>query len=314
MRHTNVKYKKIKDIKKAYESGVNIMQFLRSLGGTAENQEQNIRISYDLQSGNYIKKFLINRDFKEQYGKKLASTIASLGKFNTILEAGTGEGIMLHLLRKHLAAPCLELMGFDISWSRLKYARYLFERFAQQDISLFSANLFNIPLEDNSVDIVFTSHAIEPNGGKEAEALKELYRVASKYLVLLEPSFDFASEDGKKRMLEHGFITGLHQAAVALGYKIHTYEPFGLSVNELNPTGLLIIEKQATSNNSSTSYRCPITSEPLSMTNEPFLSSAESGFAYPILQGIPCLCEDNAVLATHLFDNPDECFSDITFE
>jgi len=307
-------YSRFREIKAHYQNGGNILQWIRDNKNSHFHDEQDIRISYDLQSGNYIKKFLINREFKEQYGKKLASTIASLGKFNTILEAGTGEGIMLHLLRKYLGSPYPKLMGFDISWSRLKYARYLFERFAQQDISLFSANLFNIPLEDNSVDIVFTSHAIEPNGGKEAEALKELYRVASKYLVLLEPSFDFANEEGKKRMLKHGFITGLHQAAVALGYKINTYQPFGLSVNDLNPTGLLIIEKPATSNSPSTSYRCPITFEPLSMTNEPFLSSVDSGFAYPILQGIPCLCEDNAVLATHMFDNPDEKFSNLIFD
>jgi ubiquinone/menaquinone biosynthesis C-methylase UbiE len=307
-------YSRFREIKAHYQNGGNILQWIRDNKNSHFHDEQDIRISYDLQSGNYIKKFLINREFKEQYGKKLASTIASLGKFNTVLEAGTGEGIMLHLLRKHLAAPCPELVGFDISWSRLKYARYLFERLAQDDISLFSANLFNIPLVDNSVDVVFTSHAIEPNGGKEAEALKELYRVASKYLVLLEPSFDFANEEGKKRMLEHGFITGLHQAAVTLGYNIHTYEPFGLSVNELNPTGLLIIEKPAKGTPPSTSYRCPITFEPLSMTNEPFMSSADSGFAYPVLQGIPCLCEDNAVLATHLFDNPDEKFSNLNFE
>ncbi|MEY4002847.1 MAG: hypothetical protein RIT07_889 [Bacteroidota bacterium] len=306
-------YSRFREIKAHYQKGGNILQWIRDNKKSHFHDEQDIRISYDLQSGNYIKKFLINREFKEQYGKKLASTIASLGTFNTILEAGTGEGIMLHLLRKHSATPCPELMGFDISWSRLKYARYLFERFAQQDISLFSANLFNIPLEDNSVDIVFTSHAIEPNGGKEAEALQELYRVANKYLVLLEPSYDFANEEGKKRMLEHGFITGLHQAAVALGYKINTYQPFGLSVNELNPTGLLIIEKPATPPHS-TAYRCPITFEPLSKTHEPFLSSVESGFAYPILQGIPCLCEDNAVLATHLFDNPDEKFSNLIFD
>ena len=32
----------------------------------------------------------------------------------------------------------------------------------------------NIPLLDDSVDIVFTSHAIEPNRGREKQILKEL--------------------------------------------------------------------------------------------------------------------------------------------
>jgi ubiquinone/menaquinone biosynthesis C-methylase UbiE len=41
-----------------------------------------------------------------------------------------------------------------------------------------TGNIFSLPFLHNSIDIVYTSHSIEPNGGKENLLLKELYRVA----------------------------------------------------------------------------------------------------------------------------------------
>src|SRR5688500_6437781 len=100
-----------------------------------------------------------------------------------------------------------EILGFDISWSRLKFAKEFLNDFNINNVTLFTANLFEIPLQDDSIDVVYTSHSIEPNGGKEKEALKELYRVTRKYLVLLEPSFEFASDEARARMKQHGYVT-----------------------------------------------------------------------------------------------------------
>ena len=44
-------------------------------------------------------------------------------------------------------------------------------------------DMFNLPITDDSIDLVYTVHALEPNGGKEKEALKELYRITKKYLM-----------------------------------------------------------------------------------------------------------------------------------
>lgn len=300
------KYKKFKEIKSVYEAGGNIMQYLRALGGQTENDIHDILLSYDMQSGVYIQRFLKNRDFKEEYGKRLAGVLDGLGAHQSILEAGTGEGIMLHLVSKYLQNKPEHLMGFDISWSRLKYAKHLLKNFEQDFISLFTANLFAVPLATNSVDVVFTSHAIEPNGGKEKEALQALYRVASKYLVLLEPDYGFADEAGRKRMKEHGFIGSLADAAQELGYNVVTHEPFGLSSNPQNPTGLLIIKKEPIQKPSAPAWVCPITDETLKTIEPGFLGSDNGGFVYPVLSGIPCLLAENAILATHYFKSQAE--------
>ena len=73
--------------------------------------------------------------------------------------------------------------------------------------------MFNIPLAENSLDVVYSSHSLEPNGGYKELLIKECFRVAKKAVVFVEPIFEFASIEGQKRMLNHGYIKGLHNIA-----------------------------------------------------------------------------------------------------
>ena len=100
-------------------------------------------------------------------------------------------------------------------------------------------------LIDNSFDIVFTHHAIEPNGGKEKQILSELYRVANKYLILVEPAYDLVDNDKiRRRMEEHGYIKNLYGSAKELGLNVITWQLYGNCISELNPPGLMIIKKK----------------------------------------------------------------------
>jgi ubiquinone/menaquinone biosynthesis C-methylase UbiE/uncharacterized protein YbaR (Trm112 family) len=293
------KFRQLAKIKEIYANGGNIIKYLKNNTGSNQNTIEDILISYDFQAGSYIKNFSQNQEFKNNYCNSLAGVIEKLGTFNSIIEVGVGEATTLGTLVRNLKNKPSDILGFDISWSRLKFAKSFLNDFGFRNINLFTANLFEIPLADNSVEIVYTSHSVEPNGGKEKEALKELYRITGKYLILLEPAYEFANEEARKRMTEHGYVTNLHATATELGYKITEHRLFDFSANPLNPTGILIIEKNTSAINRP-ELKCPITLTDLIQYNESLLYSKDSFLSYPVIDGIPCLLKENSILATHL--------------
>lgn len=111
------------------------------------------------------------------------------------------------------------------------------------EVNFFVADIFNMPIKDNEVDVVYTFHSLEPNGGFENELLDELYRIARKYIILVEPDYNLAGDAGKKRMDENGYIKGLANIIRKKEWRIIVDDPFGIDSNPSNPAGLLIIEK-----------------------------------------------------------------------
>jgi uncharacterized protein YbaR (Trm112 family) len=213
------------------------------------------------------------------------------------MEVGVGEAtLMSPLMKKKDPSNLLKKFGFDISWSRVRYG-YDHSRSFSQDIQLFTANLFDIPLPDNSVDVVYTSHSLEPNGGNEKNALKELYRVASGYIVLLEPDYEGGSPEARARMENHRYVRNLKQHAQELGYEVIEDRSFEVYINPLNPTRLTIIRKAAAPR-SEPSFICPVSKTTLSKNRGNWFSE-ETGILYPEVDHIPCLLEQNAILASH---------------
>ena len=300
------KFKQLAKIKEVYGNGGNIIQYLKSINNNdKQNTIEDILISYDFQSGSYIKGYSKNPEFKDKYCTSLAKVIDNLGNFDSIIEVGVGEATTLNNLTQKLTNVPSNILGFDISWSRLKFAKDFLAGFDLNNITLFTANLFEIPLLDNSVDIVYTSHSIEPNGGKEEEAIKELYRITSKYLILLEPSYEFSDEKSRNRMKSHGYVTNLYSTAKKLGYNIIEHRLFDYSINPLNPTGIIIIKKESSTSNKPT-LRCPISLTELTEYNDCLLYSKDSFLAYPVIDEIPCLLKENSILATHLLTDYNE--------
>ena len=141
---------------------------------------------------------------------------------------------------------------------------------------------------------------MEPNGGYEKILLSELYRVTNNYLILLEPAYELANEESRKRMKEHGYITNLYETAKDFGYKILTYELYGISSNPLNPTGLLIIEKNA-GQNIPQPFCDPLTKTKLQIKGNVYFSE-ESLISYPIVNDVPCLMKEYAIITTKMLD------------
>jgi hypothetical protein len=82
-------------IKELHESGENIIQYFKDQDGRVLNSIQDILISYDFQSGSYIKGIEKNKEYSNAYTKLLADVINDLGIFENIIEVGVGEATTL---------------------------------------------------------------------------------------------------------------------------------------------------------------------------------------------------------------------------
>lgn len=296
------KLKILKRIKELYANNQNIMAYLRDLDNNQKNTIEDITICYDFQAGSYSAYEKVHPEFRQGYCTRLAEVINRLGIFSSILEVGVGEASTLGSLYKSMSlASAMHWYGIDISWSRIKYAQDYLKFLRIVGTKLFVADLFSLPFKENSIDVVYTSHSLEPNSGREKEALQELYRVANQYIVLLEPAYELSSnEEIRERMRKHGYITGLYQSAKDLGYEVIEHSLFLTDHNPLNPTALMIIKKKAELKVNKP-LCCPITHGRLKKYGNVYYSP-DSFLAYPVIRSIPCLSPQHAVVAAKFLE------------
>ena len=105
-----------------YAEGGNIIQYLKSLSDSKHTEIEHILISYDFQAGIYIQYVEKNKTYINNYTDALAKVIGKFDNCNLIMEVGVGEATTFVNLLPKLASAYGEILGFDISWSRLKYA------------------------------------------------------------------------------------------------------------------------------------------------------------------------------------------------
>ncbi len=295
-----------RELRRAYERGENISALLRAQTPAGLPSEESIETAYDLQAGSYVDA-LANPELLEQkvrYGEKIAALLGELGPIGSLLEAGVGEGTTLASVLDAMTVRPRCVHAFDLAWSRVAYARSWLAACGWSDVFLSVARLGEIPYGADSFDVVFTSHALEPNRGSEEALLRELYRVSSRYLILLEPGYELACDAARARMDLHGYCRALPQKAERLGMKVLRHELFGDSANPLNPTALTIIEKHADAGPATPALVCPCFGDGLVEAHGAYYSAA-SLRAYPIFRGIPCLRTEKAVIAAKFLDEPD---------
>ena len=66
----------------------------------------------------------------------------------------------------------------------------------------------------------------------------------------------------------------------------------------LNPSGLVLIEKESKAAGNEPTWRCPLTHMPMSDMGDVFVGN--TGLVYPVLRGIPLLRAEHGVVASKI--------------
>lgn len=299
-----MKYCDLRPALEAYRKGENVMATLRSLLGAHENTEQIVEIAYDLQAGTYSRYADDHAAQWNAYCAELADILSDrLEPGWTSLDVGTGEMTTLAGVANRAFTWASATYSCDISFSRIKTGREFVARTMTSTqtgkLHSFVGNLFRLPFQDASIDLVWTSHALEPNGGKEEAALRELFRVAGRYAVLFEPSYENNSDEGRARMDKLGYICGLPAAIACAGAELVEVIEVKNTGNPLNPTYAYVCRTGTETRSRAMPWACPETHMPMERRADCFFSPA-SRLAYPIIDGIPLLRAENAILANAL--------------
>jgi uncharacterized protein YbaR (Trm112 family) len=235
---------------------------------------------------------------KIQMGEKLASILDDLAP-ETVLDAGVGEATTLAPVIRAMKRRPSSIWGVDLSLSRLLFASQHLSRNGIESVQLFTGSLDNLPMSTGSMDVVLTVHAVEPNRGRGKQILSELLRVARRYLVMIEPSFELGSDATRSRIERHRYVKGIPDVLTELGANIVRYERWGVDVNPSNEAALIVVQLSERKPAVQHILVSPVSGRPLQRLTDCWYCH-DDGHAFPVVQDIPCLVADNAILASKL--------------
>jgi ubiquinone/menaquinone biosynthesis C-methylase UbiE len=292
-------------IRRLYRGGTNIIEHLRRQLGASYNTEQLVETSYDMQAGSYVRFVEASPGRIDPYRQELAQCLAAFVEpDDTVVDVGTGEMTTLATVAATGYAAVGHAYALDISLSRLVVGRrYLQRTLAPALVAKIQpvvSTLFKLPFADDSVDLVWTSHALEPNGSRELEAIRELARVSRRHIVLFEPSYERSSDEGRARMDRLGYIKNLPGVIGQVpGLSLEQVLPIATTENPLNPTHAYIIRKAGGRSAPQRGLCCPLSRGPLE-AHEGYMFARASLLAYPVIEGIPVLRVEKSICASIL--------------
>jgi len=97
--------------------------------------------------------------------------------------------------------------------------------------------------ETGSFDVVFSMHCLEQIPYKSEIALKEMYRLTKKFLIIIEPIFELGNLVQRLYLLNSDHNRILLRNIRHLGYKITRLEALNIQSNPVNQSSIIVIEK-----------------------------------------------------------------------
>lgn len=137
--------------------------------------------------GNFGNEYISRNELSEKeiddIARAFAKIIGSL-KLDTVLEVGSNIGNKLCAINK-IFKGSVDTFGVE---PNKKAFEKLNARSQMMNLAkAFNCDAFNIPLEDNSIDLVFTSGVLIHINPKDLDrALDEIFRISSKYIFCAE--------------------------------------------------------------------------------------------------------------------------------
>ena len=186
---------------------------------------ENVKVKYDQIAGSYIEYYYGEEGDKtndfvayNHFEKKIylvngncmstpaniISKICDNYNLKSILEVRAGElTTLLPVVKK--SKKINFVAALDLSLNRLKKGKELFNKNNKEINQLIVCDASNLPYQDNSFDICYTHYCIEQVPNLAKKIIDEMIRVSSKYVVIIEPSYEYSNKITKNRILQKGF-------------------------------------------------------------------------------------------------------------
>ena len=280
--------------KKVFSSKRNVQKFIKRKYRL--HNLDNIKISYDIQSGEYVKYFqkLSLKNKKKIYDPFIKNINKFFPNAKEVLDFGCGELTLSQYFFKNIK-NIKKYFANDISLNRLligqKFIKSVLSKKQYIKFNLFCASHKELPFLDNSIDLIITNHSLEPNNTQKNEILKEMLRVSRLGLCLMEPHYEISTKKQKKRMKKFGYIKGIEKTLkklnctyVVKNKKFHDYKH--------NISSIFIVKKIKVSKKSSSAYVDYISKKKL-ITKNGFLYSKENFRLFPSFNKIPIFSNES---------------------
>lgn len=235
-----------------------------------------------------------NRDYVMQQQTRYCDVLAQF-PFRRILEVGAGELTTLAAVAERFG-PEVHYVAAELSLNRVQQGRRLFIQRIGAGLDACKANAVRLPFPDASVDVAFTSQALEHMPYDFRAAVSEMCRVARRAVVLFEPSYEMGSTAQRLRMLAKDYFRGL-PAWIATLKGVRCHAPFWVGGSPVNRIACTVIEIDGRADGELPpfQYVCPVTHEPVERIENYWMTPGREALYFEF-RGVPVLD------AKHRFD------------